>query len=365
MMKRLFHLVIVFFIAVFGLSIAHAVDDGTVIDVLVAYTPGGRAQMGGTETLVLSKFSTALNQINTRFTTAGINTQLHLVGARQTFYQEQVNVDFHADLTNLTGTADGFMDELHDIRDAYAADLVILVAGNQFAIYKGDSPTWLGADAARGFGIVEGRYFTTDTLIAEIGHLLGVTGLNPTMEAVTVNANRASVANYREHIDGSPQELLLNGGFDMDSNADGKPDFWKSVNVRNSEGRRCNSFARSGDCALKLSGTSGSPTRFKYTVGALETLPADSLTLKGYAQAKNVHAGATLQVVVRYVGAPVQKYTLTMPLGTTAYTAFEGTWLLTGAPKNVQVIIRFDKAGASGKTWFDDLSLTLTHLPRS
>jgi len=358
-----FRRTILFFIIVLSFSAVQAADDGTQIDVLLAYTPGGQAQMGGTGSLVLSKFSGALNQINTRFTSAGIDTQLRLVGARQTFYQEQINIDFHADLTNLIGTADGFMDELHAVRDVYAADLVILVAGNQFAIYKGDAPAWTGADATQGLAIVEGRYFTADTLMAEVGHLMGVTGADPTLESAAVNANRATVAAYRESLIPAPTlELLINGGFDMDSDADGWPDFWTPVNPRSSEGTRCNSFARTGGCALKLDGISGGATRFRFRVGALGALPGDSLTLTGYARTKNAQAGATLRVIVRYVDAPEQKLILNAPLGTTAYSALTGALMLTGAPKNVLVVARFDKTGAAGKTWFDDVSLTLARL---
>jgi len=312
--------------------------------------------------LVLTRFSTALNQINTRFTDAGIDTQLRLVGARQTFYQEQINVDFHADLTNLIGTTDGFMDELHDARDAYAADMVILVAGNQFAIYKGDAPAWAGADATKGFALVEGRYFTTETLIAQVGYLLGAAGLDPILEVATLNANRVAVAGYREGISVPPIELLINGGFDMDADLDGWPDFWTPVHPRLSEGTRCNAFARNGGCALKLDGVSGSQTRFKYTVGALDALPGETLTLTGYARTKNAQAGATLRVIVRYNDAPEQTLILDAPLGTADYTALSGTVVLTGTPKNVLVVAQFSKAGAQGKTWFDDVSLTLTRL---
>lgn len=344
---------------------AYAADDGTQIDVLLAYTPGGRAQLGGTESLVLSKFSTALNTVNTRFSTAGIDAQLRLVGARQTFYQEQVNVDFHADLTNLIGTSDGFMDEVHPIRDVYAADLVILLAGNQFAIYTGDAPVWSGANAATGFAVVEGRYFTADTLIAEIGHLFGVTGIDPTLDPATVNANRLAVANYRESIEILPQELLLNGGFEMDSDTDNIPDFWTVVSPRSSEGRRCNLNARSGGCAVKIDGVGGSQTRFRYSVGALDTLPGDMLTLSAHAQTKNAQVGATIRVIARYADAPKQKFILRAPLGTTSYTDLSGGLVLSGAPTNVQVVIGFSENGAKGKTWFDDVSLMLSRLARS
>lgn len=362
MRARLFSLL---FVLCLLLIPTHAADDGTQIDVLLAYTPGGRAQLGGTESLVLSKFSAALNTINTRFTTAGINTQLRLVGARQTFYLEQVNVDFHADLTHLMGAADGFMDELHPIRDTYAADLVILLAGNQFAIYKGDSPTWTGTDPTRGFAVVEGRYFTADTLMTEVGHLLGATGIDPTQEIATVNGNLSAVATYRESIIILPQELLLNGSFEMDSDLDNVADFWTPVQPRSAEGRRCNAFARLGECALKLDGVAGNKTRFKYHVGALDTLPGDTLTLTAYARTKNAQKGATIRVVARYADAPLQKWILRAPLGTNDYTELTGSLVLSGAPTSVQVVIGFSETGAKGKTWFDDVSLSLARLARS
>lgn len=344
---------------------ASAADDGSTIDLLLAYTPGGKAQLGGTESLVISKFSAALNTVNTRLADAAIATEFRVIGARQTFYQEQVNVDFHADLTNLIGTTDGYMDELHALRDVYAADLVILVAGNQFAIYRGDAPTWAGADATQGFAIVEGRYFTADTLIAQLGYLLGATGENPTLEAATLNANRVAVANYRESLGASPQELLFNGDFEIDTDSDNIPDFWTLVKPAKSEGRRCNAFARMTGCALKINGVAGSKTRFRYTVGSLDALPGDALTLTAYARTQNAQTGATIRVIARYHDAPEQKRILRAPIGTADYTQLSGTLALSGAPKNVLVVIGFHGAGAKGKTWFDDVSLSFNRLPRS
>jgi hypothetical protein len=150
---------------------------------------------------------------------------------------------------------------------------------------------------------------------------------------------------------------------DVDNNS--VPDFWTPIKPRQSEGRRCNGFARASTCALKVDGLAKSPTRFKYVIDALEALPGDTLTLKAYARTKNALTGATIRVIARYTNAPAQKRIIRAPLGTADYTELSAALALSGTPSKVQVVIGFHEAGAKGKTWFDDVSLTLIRLARS
>lgn len=340
-----------------------AADDGSMIDVLVAYTPLGRAQLGGTDAAVHTQVSSAISEINTRFANAGIGTRLRWVGARPTFYLEQINLDFHADLNNLIGTDDGYMDELHAARDAYAADLVLLITGSQFAIYTGDAPIWMDADASRGFAVVEGRYFSPTTVMTEIGHLLGATGTDPTLEVATVNVNLAAVANYRTAPTTPPVNRLINGGFEIDADGDNRPDFWTPIEPRANTGRRCGVPTQSGGCALRLVGRSTGATAFNQRADLTGLAAGDLLTLSGYARTVNAQAGATLRVIVHYTGQPKQRLVLRAPVGTGDYDLLTGSLILTGTPRRVVVSAHFNAPSAAGVTWFDDVSLVGSRQP--
>ncbi|MCU0463870.1 MAG: hypothetical protein MUF38_04825 [Anaerolineae bacterium] len=346
-----------------GAAPVRAADDGSVMDVLIAYTPLGRAQLGGTDAAVHAQVSSTISEINTRFANAGIETRLRWVGARFTFYLEQINVDFHADLNNLMGTTDGYMDELHPARDAYAADLVLLITGSQFAIYTGDAPVWTGADASRGFAVVEGRYFSPTTVMTEVGRLLGATGTDPTLEVATVNASLAVVANYRVAPTTPPVNRLSNGGFEIDADGDGRPDFWTPIEPRANTGQRCGVPTQSGGCALRLVGRSVGTTAFNQRADLTGLAAGDLITLSGYARTVNAQAGATLRVIVHYTGQPKQRLVLRAPVGTTGYGLLTDSLILTGTPRRIVVSAHFNSPGAAGVIWFDDVSLVGSRQP--
>ena len=98
-------------------------DAAPVIDVLVAYTPAVAAKYGaeGAEALVIQ----AVAETNQAYANSGIFTRLNLVRAVMTDYVESGNMN--TDLSRLRATTDGYMDELHALRDMYSADLVSLI----------------------------------------------------------------------------------------------------------------------------------------------------------------------------------------------------------------------------------------------
>src|SRR5690606_32772610 len=110
------------FMLLFGVSAAQPLpppraDDGSVLDIMVLFTQNARAIAGGTNGQTVAMISAAVTGVNQAFGAAGVMTQLNVVAYRPVFYLEQVNEDFHADLNNLTGTSDGYLDEIHALRD--------------------------------------------------------------------------------------------------------------------------------------------------------------------------------------------------------------------------------------------------------
>ncbi len=103
-----------------------AVDDGSLIDVLVVYTPASRARYG--ESGINALIDLAIAETNQAYTNSQIGTQLRLVYRGEINYVETPLMDI--DLGRLQNANDGYLDEVHGLRDTYKADLVTLIEEN-------------------------------------------------------------------------------------------------------------------------------------------------------------------------------------------------------------------------------------------
>jgi hypothetical protein len=93
-----------------------------VIRILAAYTPAA----GSGERL-----GKAVEETNARFAKLGAAPRLELAHAVLVDYEEARTRDpLGTDLERLDGKTDGFLDELHALREAYEADLVVLLVGD-------------------------------------------------------------------------------------------------------------------------------------------------------------------------------------------------------------------------------------------
>ena len=101
-----------------------ATDDGSRFDVMVVYTPAARAAAGGT-TAMQALVNLAVAETNTAYSRSGIIPRLRLVHQEEVSYTE--SGDFSTDLNRLTNPSDGFMDNVHALRNTYGADLVSLI----------------------------------------------------------------------------------------------------------------------------------------------------------------------------------------------------------------------------------------------
>lgn len=104
-----------------------AADSGSVIDIMVAYTASARAAAGGTAA-IKATILTALNETNTGYANAGVAPRLRLVHVEEVAYTESGNIS--TDVSRLTATADGYIDNLHTLRNTYGADMVGLIVEN-------------------------------------------------------------------------------------------------------------------------------------------------------------------------------------------------------------------------------------------
>ncbi|MBF0508779.1 MAG: hypothetical protein HQK57_07625 [Deltaproteobacteria bacterium] len=100
-------------------------DDGSRIDVMVLYTPAALTGAGSTAAMN-STISLAIAETNQGYANSGVTQRVRLVHTEQVTYDE-TSFDWSTTLNRLTGTSDGFMDNIHAIRDTYGADEVVLL----------------------------------------------------------------------------------------------------------------------------------------------------------------------------------------------------------------------------------------------
>jgi hypothetical protein len=100
----------------------------SVIDVMFVYTPAARAAWGGANT-VNSNLATIITNLNQSMTLSGIaGVTFNIAHAVEVSYTESGSQQ--TDLDRLRLTNDGFMDQIHGLRDTHGADLVALINGD-------------------------------------------------------------------------------------------------------------------------------------------------------------------------------------------------------------------------------------------
>jgi hypothetical protein len=160
--------------------VVHA-EDGSLIDVLVVYTPAARAAAGGTAG-IQSLIHTAVAETNTGYANSNVVQRLRLAAAVEVGYMESgtTMTDMSTDLDRVTATNDGYMDSVHALRDTYRADLVSLLVTGYNNPYGSCGVAWLmsgnnPAFAASAFSVVDRTcatgYFSFGH---EIGHNMGL-----------------------------------------------------------------------------------------------------------------------------------------------------------------------------------------------
>ena len=140
-------------------------DDGAEIDVLVVYTPAGRRSAGGYQGIT-ALIELLVAETNQAYSDSGAEQRIRLVGVTEVDYEI---LGIGRALRHLTEPADGHMDEVHRIRDIYAADLVLLWSPS------GAGQAWHLADPSNetaerfGFSVSASHYFSH-----ELGHNMGL-----------------------------------------------------------------------------------------------------------------------------------------------------------------------------------------------
>jgi peptidyl-Asp metalloendopeptidase len=140
-------------------------DDPAIIRVLIAYTP----KVDDLEADVQDLIDSAIQLANTSYENSEVYLRLELAHTVMVDYTES---DAQAtDLDRFQGTDDGYMDEIHQLRQDHEADICVLLIHSPEATGKAAT---IGADKDSAFAVVADDYAAKNlTLAHEIGHLLG------------------------------------------------------------------------------------------------------------------------------------------------------------------------------------------------
>ncbi len=100
-------------------------DDGSIIDVMVVYTAAARQAAGGTDA-ILNLIALGLAETNQGYANSDVRQRVRLIYASEVDYSE-TDFNWNDCLYRLRDPGDGFIDNVHDLREEYGADLVTLL----------------------------------------------------------------------------------------------------------------------------------------------------------------------------------------------------------------------------------------------
>ena len=104
-------------------ELAEGSDDGSLLDLLVVYTPAARAAAGGTSAIE-NLINIGVTETNQSYANSNVSPRIRLVHVEEVAYTE---ASLFTDLNRLVSPSDGFMDSVHTLRDTHSADLVTLI----------------------------------------------------------------------------------------------------------------------------------------------------------------------------------------------------------------------------------------------
>lgn len=116
-----------------GRSLDAPTDSGRLIDIMIVWTPAAQSAAGGLAA-IQNLAQAAVDSANAAYLNSGIAQRLRLVHRQQVTYGERSNCAggnaFDCALDDITAEGDGYMDDVHVLRDQHGADLVALFIHN-------------------------------------------------------------------------------------------------------------------------------------------------------------------------------------------------------------------------------------------
>jgi len=153
----------------YGLGTTTAAAGGSVVDLLVVYTPKARAAYG--QATLASMIENAVVMANQAYLNSKVAVTLNMVGLQEISYVES---DLRATYDYLRGVSDGKMDSVHALRNSVGADVVTLISEDSGGCgIAGVMKTVSTAYAPEAFSVVKTSCLSQHSLAHEIGHNMG------------------------------------------------------------------------------------------------------------------------------------------------------------------------------------------------
>ena len=330
---------------------ATQVDDGSLIDVMVAYTPAVRVAAGGTAAVQLL-ITAAVAEANAAYTNSGVIQRIRLVHTKEVAYVE--SGDAFQDLTRLSGKADGFMDDVHAARDLYAADLVSLwvEGGCGLASFMGT----VGAYFEQfGFSVVSRNCATSNRSFAhELGHNMGL------RHDVFVDPGVTPFAHAHGYIDppnGFRTIMAYNDGCAAVNTFCNRVNYFSNPNVN--FGGNTTGVAATANAKLALDNTRVTVANFRASVA---TVPPTITSANGV----TFFVGTPSTFTVTATGTPAPTFQLTGGVLPNTLTFSNATGILTGTPTlpNIGVYpVQFTAANGTAPNAVQNFTLTIAAAP--
>ncbi|MDR1877274.1 MAG: fibronectin type III domain-containing protein [Flavobacteriaceae bacterium] len=148
------------------------VNDPAQIDVMILYTPKAKEYSNNYDGGIDNTISLLMSKAELVLANSNVGVTISMVHSGEINYTESGSSS--TDLNRLTGTSDGFMDEVHQWRDKYKADLVVLLAEMGDAGGLGWLLSTMSGMPNYGFSLSRVQQASwTYTTIHEIGHNMG------------------------------------------------------------------------------------------------------------------------------------------------------------------------------------------------
>ncbi len=147
-----------------------AADSGTVIDIMIVYTPAARERYG--QDVLEGMILNAVDSMNQATINSGISAQFNLVHTSEINYIE--TGEARISLSAVSSLSDGRIDEVHEWRDSYGADVVSMITEDLDYCGVG----WLMSEnsvnyATVAFNVVSSSCLPFQALAHEVGHNMG------------------------------------------------------------------------------------------------------------------------------------------------------------------------------------------------
>ncbi|MBC8098200.1 MAG: cadherin-like domain-containing protein, partial [Armatimonadetes bacterium] len=160
-------------------------------------------------------------------------------------------------------------------------------------------------------------------------------------------------------------ELVVNGGFEIDTDLDALPEPWALRNTTTSAKRKCNKPEKIitiyGECALQIKGGVDLNPQVRQSLDIALVNVGDSLTLSFAAKGKKIGVDtATVQVKAKDTDGIKTKVLITLPLGDYDYTTFTADTPLVITIPLAKLRVQANYSGLEGKLLLDEVSVIAT-----